>query len=391
MLPPNPQSPSPIPHYSLVRLSATSSNANWSQSNIPGATELLPQWADHIASTTSIRVPVAMAGRDADSDASGEDSDASSEDFDMPEEAGEQINPWRIRIWGLAASFGGGMSVALLSQHSTLGPDRKPKSKLVFAWKDRREDENEDVEMQDQAPPASDPGGLRIDPGFASHLSTEAKMWEWMYGGGPAVPFTIARPDVPTGWQTLRGEFEEAIKEQKCVFCLLPVEDTGRYSVCERKHSFGKLSSSLPPCLYLLSPPHHRPFHLKNPNCLRLAALRGPSLRSILASSALLDFILSLSFLQLLNTKFIRQLASLPTPPPCIPVLERTLTLSATCASTGLAIMAPGVSRACGICGLRTLSAAAMQQAAEEHGASLALLSEAPVEACGGCGGKFVA
>ena len=71
--------------------------------------------------------------------------------------------------------------------------------------------------------------------------------------------------------------------------------------------------------------------------------------------------------------------------------IRAKLTLSATCAATGLAIMAPGISHACGICGLRTLSATAVQEAAEKHGVSLAVISEAPVEACGGCGGKFIA
>lgn len=51
--------------------------------------------------------------------------------------------------------------------------------------------------------------------------------------------------------------------------------------------------------------------------------------------------------------------------------------------------MAPGISHACGICGLRTLSAAAMLQAAQEHGIDLA--GETAVEVCGGCGGKFIA
>ncbi|KAL4729394.1 hypothetical protein ACLX1H_003811 [Fusarium chlamydosporum] len=62
----------------------------------------------------------------------------------------------------------------------------------------------------------------------------------------------------------------------------------------------------------------------------------------------------------------------------------------ARCASTGLAIMAPDISRICAVCELRCLKVAELTRVAVENfgpGTSI----ESSGEVCGGCGGKFVA
>lgn len=62
----------------------------------------------------------------------------------------------------------------------------------------------------------------------------------------------------------------------------------------------------------------------------------------------------------------------------------------ARCASTGLAIMAPDISRICAVCELRCLKVSELKRVVETHfgpGANV----QASGEVCGGCGGKFVA
>lgn len=62
----------------------------------------------------------------------------------------------------------------------------------------------------------------------------------------------------------------------------------------------------------------------------------------------------------------------------------------ATCAASGVAILAPGISRACGICGRRTLLAREIEKMADEAQVSVQVDNNL-VEACPGCGGKFIA
>ncbi|OAQ97125.1 hypothetical protein LLEC1_03220 [Akanthomyces lecanii] len=62
---------------------------------------------------------------------------------------------------------------------------------------------------------------------------------------------------------------------------------------------------------------------------------------------------------------------------------------AATCASSGLPIMAPGISRVCAVCGLRCLQTAELAKLAREHlGQDVPL--DLSAEICGGCGGKFI-
>ncbi|KAF4963669.1 hypothetical protein FSARC_8313 [Fusarium sarcochroum] len=64
--------------------------------------------------------------------------------------------------------------------------------------------------------------------------------------------------------------------------------------------------------------------------------------------------------------------------------------LFARCASTGLAIMAPDISRICAVCELRCLKVAELARVAEQWlGPGTKI--ESSGEVCGGCGGKFVA
>ncbi|TQN65699.1 hypothetical protein CSHISOI_09716 [Colletotrichum shisoi] len=322
--PPDLSKQSKASSYSLIRLSATATNDNWFQqstgdtSSAADAVESLPQWADTISSTVKLSVPVAMLGRgigvgaaggDAESAASGEDSDSDDDDFDLPEDAGEQIHPYRVRMWGMAMSPAGGMSAVLVSQHATQKPEKSVKTKVMF-----------DARSGPAAAALPNPllsgdamdvdggeggGGGAAGPGRSevpswARQSTEAKMWDWMYAGGPAVHGTLGSDEsARAGNVSLRKRLEGVKDKQRCVFCQTPLEDKGKESVCGRGHIF------------------------------------------------------------------------------------------ATCATTGLAILAPGISRACAVCGLRCLVTKEVVKIAQEH-----LGSDAKVdtleEICGGCGGKFV-
>ncbi|GJC78155.1 hypothetical protein ColLi_00993 [Colletotrichum liriopes] len=295
------------PTYSLIRLSATATNDNWFQQSTgdpssPSVVEALPKWAEAISSTVKLSVPVAMLSRgvgavggDAESVASGEDSDSDDDDFDLPEDAGEQIHPHRVRMWGMTMSPAGGMSAVLVSQHSTQKPEKSVKTKVMFGGRSGAVaalpplgDEME-VDVDENA------GGGRNE-GFWARQSTEAKMWDWMYAGGPAVPGTLGSGEgARAGDVLLRKRFEEVKKKQRCVFCQTTLTDEGKESICEKGHIF----------------------------------------------------------------------------------------------ATGLAILAPGISRACAVCGLRCLVAKEVVKIAQEHLGPDAKV-EASEEMCGGCGGKFV-
>ncbi|KAF4846454.1 hypothetical protein CGCSCA4_v006059 [Colletotrichum siamense] len=295
------------PSYSLVRLSATGSNDNWFQQNAIDtfSDTVLPKWAETISSTVKLSVPAAMLGRgsggapggDAESAASDDD-DSDDEDFDLPEDAGEQIRPYRVRVWGLTVSPAGGVTAVLVSQHSTQQPEKSVKTRVMFGGKVSSSGGG-GGEMMD----LDGTGEGRPRP-FWERQSTEAKMWDWMYGGGPAVPGTLATETAGVvedvdGDVSLKARLREVKEKQRCVFCQTSLKQMGKESVCEGGHIF------------------------------------------------------------------------------------------ATCAATGLAILAPGISRACAVCGLRCLVAKEVVKIAQEHlGPDVRV--ETSEEVCGGCGGKFV-
>ncbi len=59
-----------------------------------------------------------------------------------------------------------------------------------------------------------------------------------------------------------------------------------------------------------------------------------------------------------------------------------------TCGASGLAIQAPGISRACGVCGSRNLKPGELRKFVEDKDASI--LHKVPMDVCGRCGGKFI-
>ncbi|KAI0520730.1 hypothetical protein F5B22DRAFT_644479 [Xylaria bambusicola] len=318
--PSSPQNTS-TPSYTLVRLSATHDNSAWHQTNLILPPEFEgsfngPGWATEISQIIEHQLPRALAHRQGNANTNGqdegdfdsEDEDEDDFDSDLDSEFGDednarvsffgirgvdtedQVHLHRVRVWGLTASPAGGTSAVLISQHSNLDFERDTfaglKCRVLFGThvRSRVTGENE--------------VGIGAIP---KSLSTEAKAWEWMYGGGPPVPgFSIPAQTSGDNRTALRDQFEIIARTQKCIFCELPLlpRDDGSSSCCDNGHVFEN------------------------------------------------------------------------------------------CANTGVPVVAPNISRTCGICGMKCLNSDELLNIAPQ----LKDLIEQDIspELCGGCGGKFV-
>jgi len=304
-----------MPLYSLVRLSATATNNDWYETNIPPPPDsdpTPPQWARDIGQKLEISVPADMHLKrgygDSDSEDEGSDSDVNSDadDFDddnvVPQ--GPEIHPHRFRIYGLTISPGGGTTAVLTSSHSTQHPERggwhTVKSSVFFGYQPRR---------RTRDPPRP------LDSHHATNLTVEARLFEYLYGGG--LPVHGINAAVTADEQYLLSHqqqqernrlaelFRLALQRQTCDLCgarmMPPRTGDGQrlgLSKCEKGHFFG------------------------------------------------------------------------------------------TCATSGLAVQMPGITRSCGTCGLRTMRAAVLAGKLPEKRAEV--LREVGDGVCGGCGGKFL-
>ncbi|KAJ9161688.1 Gpi-anchor transamidase-like protein [Coniochaeta hoffmannii] len=268
--PPDMLRPSAVPTFTLVRQSATSTNHDWFQTNavLPDFTssgggggaagggdlsEAKPQWAADLQQKLAVLVPADAhmrhtAGEEDDEEddepGDGEVSDEDVEDVDIEEAAaaGPEVHPARFRMHGLAVAPGGRATAVLVSGHSTQTPDRIGwwglRSVVSFGSvggrRMRKGEETSDV--------VTDPGLLR--------LTTEGRMWNWMYGGGEDVPgITSAAGDGSEG-RGAREIFRDVIAAQRCDLCggeMEVREQPGRHqgmSVCGQGHFFSTCGAS---------------------------------------------------------------------------------------------------------------------------------------------------
>lgn len=225
-------SPSLVPSYTAVRLSATATNPGWWESNLtkPGDQAGEPQWVAEIRQRISSTMPQGLAGRvgifgedgedaeddiepddGADGGPDGEDDDGvgseeSSDDEIDPSDgyAGPDVHTHRMRIWGLTISPGGGSTAVLATSQLTQKPERggwhSHRSRVMFAYTEGgagRPRQNQQQPQQQKRPlrPEDflDPSlggtlGTEDSPENVDSLTTEGRLWEWMYGGGPGVP-----------------------------------------------------------------------------------------------------------------------------------------------------------------------------------------------------------
>ncbi|KAI1436479.1 hypothetical protein GGR50DRAFT_223996 [Xylaria sp. CBS 124048] len=338
------------PSYSLVRLSATHDNPSWYQTNLivppnpnnPDEPDQTPLWTTEILQTIQHQLPRALAYAQTrqgtqgagspeyseyeddddldsvdlnsddyyyDSDHSHNSSQSGNSHSNVNSDAGnahdralfpgirgvdtsDQIHLGRVRIWGLASSPGGGTSAVFISQHSNIELGRD-----TFAGLKCRVLFGRNARILPVDPALSRPPARESEA--ESRLSTEAKAWEWMYGGGAPVPGYTAPADfILRDRRGLRERFEPVARGLLCVFCdasLAPFSEST--SQCRAGHLFE------------------------------------------------------------------------------------------TCANTGIPVLAPNVSRTCGVCGMKCLKTDELLKLAPQL--RDVIESHISADLCGGCGGKF--
>lgn len=238
---PDPNNKPPIPYYSLVRLSATSTNLDWYQTNLPE--ENLPQWVEDIGDQNARLVSrrAALYGVDSDFESDSEDEDKTMQEAPQaPAEPVLQVHPYRFRLWGLAKSPGDGCTAVLASKHDTQHPDRRGVSNVHFDW---------------QVSADADDKPQRVRP-ISKPLTTEGRVWEWMYGLGGDVPGVTPGYKASSRRQKanpLRTLFKHVAKSLPCVFCEARLSIKDDVATCENRHAFGTGSSCFLPSLLCLT------------------------------------------------------------------------------------------------------------------------------------------
>ncbi|KAL2015653.1 hypothetical protein VTK56DRAFT_5052 [Thermocarpiscus australiensis] len=296
--PPDLSSPAPTPLYTLIRMSATATTRDWYETNAPApidpAAGPRPQWVGTIAQKLEVSVPVDMHLKrsynddDSNSDvsASGSDDEEGGLDLDaedlgfLPEDdtmltTGDdhgtalktpEIHPYRFRLHGLTISPGGGVTAVLASSHSTQLPEKggwhTMRSSVLFGQRPRRQRRQRQQDDHTNKQPI-DPRIMttHAEPDTSSRLTTEAKLFEHLYGGGPEVPgvhyhragpasaSSSAASASASDDEQLRRLFAAAVASQTCELCgsRLSLRKGGSgnsLSGCERGHFFGTCATS---------------------------------------------------------------------------------------------------------------------------------------------------
>lgn len=219
--PPDPTSKSDLPLFTLTRLSATGENQDWYNTNLPQEGSAIPSWVKRILKATSKLVSRAEMFGQVDDD---------SESDDLQDDEGEEVakmqkHAHRFRIWGIAASPCGLSTAAVVSKHSTQFPTRQGACSVYF-------------DRDTSTTGAPDRG-----------LSTEGKMWEWMYTEGPDVPgvttpLAVKAESSGIGESALRRLFAGVLSKQLCEFCDGHLKPVGDSIWCENGHTWGLSPSS---------------------------------------------------------------------------------------------------------------------------------------------------
>lgn len=237
--PPDPDNKPKIPLYSLARSSATWDSQNWYETNAVSDEGHFPQWAEYLRRATGRLIPLEISPETVESDS--DDSSVSDGELDTEEMEPPLIHPYQFRIWGLALSSGGGSTAALVTRSSTRYPDRKGRSKLFFGW----------TRSSAEGSPEQNGGSKEAN----SKLTTEGRIWEWMYGSGPDITRSAANTDPSLSHrQPALSEFFRGVKaNQKCAFCGSTLRNDGYEAKCDNGHSFGECKRSPTPPFFTSS------------------------------------------------------------------------------------------------------------------------------------------
>ena len=247
-------------------MSATATTHDWYQTNMPPPSDPTadprPQWVRTIAQKLEVLLPVDMlltrSYDDSGSEGSGSGSDDGDSDLDMDGDLDSladedahvngsaeatvleipEIHPHRFRLHGLTLSPGGGVAAVLASSHSTQHPERggwhTVRSSILFSHKPRQR-------------PHQNPTPIITNP--QPNLTTEAHLFENLYGGGPPVPGLHPPTASLTSPNDLRTLFLPALHTQTCDLCgparNAPMDmRKGALSGCRAGHFFGTCATS---------------------------------------------------------------------------------------------------------------------------------------------------
>lgn len=266
--PPDISKPTDSPYFSLARLSATPTNLDWYQTNLPllsspGEAPSRPAWVKEISELLDITQPFSLAYRyhnpdghtkseSGDEGSDNEEEDEEDDDFldddddefeddefeedpdkdtllpdsDDPIESMEKIHTNRLRIWGMASSPGGGVTAVFATLYSTIKPERHTfaglRCRIYFG--------------KSLSPVDSTLFSTR-------KLSTEARAFEWMYGDAPPVPGVGNSDDesaeVNSKRQAIKDAFKPAAENAICVLCRAGLDVQNTISKCPNGHVFG--------------------------------------------------------------------------------------------------------------------------------------------------------
>lgn len=237
--------PSLTPLYTAVRLSATPTNTTTLyETNLPNPHP--PQWATELTALLSQTQPHAQASRLTTStapaprekglltvldpaDVPPEESDDDSDDddsqawFDPWANEGADVHPWRAKVWGIAKSPGGGASVVLVSVGNAIRPEAEGAggARILFGCTPREGKKDQSGAM--------DLDGAVAERDVVEGLSTEARMFEWMYGGGPLIPGLTPKPETNASQEQpnerqrrnakIRSLFKPFVDATTCAIC----------------------------------------------------------------------------------------------------------------------------------------------------------------------------
>jgi hypothetical protein len=248
-----------------------------------------PQWVRSIAQKLEVQIPVDMylkrsyngesesdegTGSGSENDVEGDMDELgveSDDDENVNSELGynrivetPEIHPYRFRLHGLTLSPGGGVAAVLASSHSTQHPERggwhTVRSSVLFGYKPRRRRKHQEPQNSNDLADSQliDPQVMNmnmdldnIKSDVNSQLTTEAKLFEYLYGGGPEVPGIHYYPaDSADGEQrgnreALRRLFGPAVANQVCDLCGAKMDiRKGKLSGCKNGHFFGTCATS---------------------------------------------------------------------------------------------------------------------------------------------------
>ncbi|TLD13703.1 uncharacterized protein PgNI_05031 [Pyricularia grisea] len=263
------------PAYTLVRLSATQASKGWFETTLSSTRSTAgpnPKWAGAISRILDISMPKHMLGKtgaeglgigdgdddededkndenDNDMDDDDEDEDAEGEEdvdvmqnhlkqMDAPASSADDdsIPIWRARLYGIALSPGGGCSAVVWAKMAAAVVERG-------AWHQARST----LSFHCHAMPwAEEEDKVEVNSGpHIARLSTEAKMFEWMYGRGPDVVGVTRPNEGDEGIPVIKRACEGIVSS--CAYCRQPLVREGLFFVCPKRHSFEICTiSSLP-------------------------------------------------------------------------------------------------------------------------------------------------